>query len=232
MSKPSGHAPVVAVRCLLLLAAVAGCGVGLLDVTWPVLVRVDDAGPVSFEDALEALCAAVTVLCWAWLQLSAVLVASTAVAGACRAHRVAALAGRASGRAVPDALRRLLLAACGIALSAGTVVLPASAATRSVPDTLPATRAAERIAPDLDGLALPDRQPGIVVEPSRWVTVHPGDSLWAIARRMLPAGADDHRVSVAWQRIAAANRTVLGDHPDLIHPGTRLRVPAHRRDGL
>lgn len=232
MSKPSAHPPVVAVRCLVLLAAVAGCGAGLLEVAGPALVRVYDAGSVPFEVALEALCAAVTMLCWAWLQLSAVLVAAAAVAGACRAHRCAAVAGRASGRAVPDVLRRLLLGACGIALSAGPVVLPASAATRSTPDTLPATRAVERIAPDLDGLALPDRQPGTVVEPPRWVTVRPGDSLWAIARRLLPTGADDHQISAAWQRIAAANRPVLGDHPDLIHPGTRLRVPAHRRDGL
>jgi len=63
--------------------------------------------------------------------------------------------------------------------------------------------------------------------PQRWLTVHPGDSLWAIARRLLPAGADDHEVALASGRLASANRTTIGADPDLILPGTRLRVPDH-----
>ncbi|MFE1377516.1 peptidoglycan DD-metalloendopeptidase family protein [Streptomyces sp. NPDC058740] len=47
-------------------------------------------------------------------------------------------------------------------------------------------------------------------------TVAPGDSLSAIAR--------DEHVRGGWQRLYAANRTVVGDDPDLIHPGQRLTL--------
>jgi nucleoid-associated protein YgaU len=226
MSKPSWRAATVVVRSSALVAAAAAGGAGLLQLAGPPLREAYAAGPVSFEDALEALCAAVATLCWAWLALSALLVACSAVADAFRAHRLADLAGHASRTATPDLLRRLLLAGCGVALGAGAVVLPASAATQSAPARIPATVA------DLNGLALPDRQTGIRAEPSGWVTVRPGDSLWAIARRTLPPDADAQQISATWHRIAAANEAVLGNHPDLIHPGTRLRVPVHRRDAL
>jgi nucleoid-associated protein YgaU len=156
-------------------------------------------------------------------------VAAAAVAVACRAPRMAVAAERAFARATPDTLRRVLLVCCGVALS-GAAALPAGAATVRAPDTLPATAAGTSVAGRLAGLALPDRQTGRPPEPSGWVTVRAGDSLWAIARRLLPAGADDHQISVTWHRIAAANREVLAARPDLIHPGTRLRVPADRRD--
>ncbi|WP_435057026.1 transglycosylase family protein [Streptomyces sp. bgisy060] len=53
-------------------------------------------------------------------------------------------------------------------------------------------------------------------------TVTPGDSLSAIAR--------DEHVRGGWQGLYAANRTVVGDEPDLIHPGQRLtlRITAPR----
>ncbi len=52
-----------------------------------------------------------------------------------------------------------------------------------------------------------------------------GDSLWAIAARHL--GDDDPvRVDRYWRAIYAANRAVVGDDPDLIHPGQLLVLPA------
>ena len=57
------------------------------------------------------------------------------------------------------------------------------------------------------------------------VTVRRGDSLWSIAQRHLGAGATDAEIAHAWPEWYAANRAVIGDDPDLIHPGMRLVPP-------
>jgi hypothetical protein len=61
---------------------------------------------------------------------------------------------------------------------------------------------------------------------SGWVTVHPGDSLWAIARHLVGPGADneavDRKLVAIWD--LNASRIGTGD-PNLIFPGTRLRLP-------
>lgn len=59
------------------------------------------------------------------------------------------------------------------------------------------------------------------------VTVEPGDTLWAIAARHLPAGADDAQIAAAWPAWYAANRGTIGERPDLIHPGQLLAPPTH-----
>jgi hypothetical protein len=46
-------------------------------------------------------------------------------------------------------------------------------------------------------------------------TVKSGDSLSAIGQRH----------GVAWREIHEANRDVIGDNPDLIKPGQKLRIP-------
>ena len=58
------------------------------------------------------------------------------------------------------------------------------------------------------------------------VVVHRGDTLWDIAARHLGDQATDQDVAEAWPRWYAANRDVIGDDPDLLHPGQRLVVPA------
>jgi hypothetical protein len=59
-----------------------------------------------------------------------------------------------------------------------------------------------------------------------WITVHSGDSLWAIARSRLSAGASNEavyrEVIAIWD--ANASRIGTGD-PNLIFPGTRLHLP-------
>jgi LysM repeat protein len=60
------------------------------------------------------------------------------------------------------------------------------------------------------------------------VVVRRGDSLWAIAARHLDAGASDAEIARAWPRWYAANREVIGDDPDLLHPGMVLQVPGSR----
>lgn len=57
------------------------------------------------------------------------------------------------------------------------------------------------------------------------VTVAAGDTLWAIAARYLPAGADDQQIATAWPVWYATNATTIGDDPDVILPGQTLDVP-------
>ncbi|HJR24913.1 MAG TPA: LysM peptidoglycan-binding domain-containing protein, partial [Acidimicrobiales bacterium] len=80
------------------------------------------------------------------------------------------------------------------------------------------------------GLTLPDRvavSSGLEA-PSRHrheVTVEPGDSLWHVAERLLGPAATDRAVAREWREIYALNRDRLGPDPDLIFPGTVLRLP-------
>ncbi len=60
-------------------------------------------------------------------------------------------------------------------------------------------------------------------------TVEPGDSLWRIAAAVLrsggagePSSADIARF---WPAIYDANRTLIGDNPNLIFPGQRFLIP-------
>jgi hypothetical protein len=79
----------------------------------------------------------------------------------------------------------------------------------------------------LDGLAVPDRAPPAVQGPAapRHVRVAAGDCLWTIAERLLGPGATPEAIDRAWRRLHVENRVVVGDEPDLVSPGTRLRVP-------
>jgi nucleoid-associated protein YgaU len=58
------------------------------------------------------------------------------------------------------------------------------------------------------------------------VVVGDGDSLWSIAARHLGPNASAAATAIAWHQWYAANRQVVGDDPDLIYPGQRLRQPA------
>lgn len=59
------------------------------------------------------------------------------------------------------------------------------------------------------------------------VTVVAGDSLWSIAARGLGGSpASDVDVALEWPRWYQANRTVVGDNPDVLLPGQVLRPPS------
>ncbi len=75
--------------------------------------------------------------------------------------------------------------------------------------SLPAQRALPQAAPEKPG-------PTTVPAVREMYTVTPGDSLSGIAR--------DERVRGGWQRLYEINRKVVGDDPDLIHPGQRLTL--------
>lgn len=61
--------------------------------------------------------------------------------------------------------------------------------------------------------------------PEDVVTVRQGDSLWSLAARQLGHGASDADIARAWPEWYALNADVIGDDPDVIHPGQQLRIP-------
>ena len=184
-------------------------------------VRTGSVAGEAFGDLLVQGCAVATLLAATWLWAVTCLVAVRAAHG-----RTATIRG------VPAALRSVVLLACGVALVGATSV-PAGAT--------PGTSGG------LGGLPLPDRASGAAAPAASvpaapasravrvtsdrrapagdTVVVRPGDTLWALAVRHLPPGSGSAAVTACWRRIHELNRDVIGDDPDLIRPGQRLRLP-------
>ena len=200
-----------AARLVLLLAVVGSGGFGVVALAAPWLHPSGVAGPRGFAELAATTCALALVACWAWLAIGTVAVAVQALSSA----------SRPSGRWlrwVPDTIRVLVPVLVGAAITAA----PASASSEAGPatDDTAGIAAAGTVLP---GLPLPDRVPtGGTVE--RTVLVRPGDSLWRITARLLPASAPASAVDRGWRRLARVNADRVAD-PDLILPGTRLRVP-------
>jgi nucleoid-associated protein YgaU len=53
-----------------------------------------------------------------------------------------------------------------------------------------------------------------------------GDSLWRIAKSLLPPSASDAEITRTWQAIYFANRSTIGTDPGLIFPGQVFTLPA------
>ena len=114
-------------------------------------------------------------------------------------------------------VRRLVLAACGLAL-ASALTGPAHADTDGPRAPRPAVRAAAPRA---------CRGPGAPEAPQRRRTRR--DTLWALAEHDLPAPATDRQVSDRWQAVYRRNRGVIGADPDLIHPGQVLKLTKEKQ---
>jgi nucleoid-associated protein YgaU len=155
------------------------------------------------------------------------LLAATALT-AC--SRLPGLRGRAGAavlrRVAPATVRRCLEVALGLTVATGVPAGPAAAAYAGAGagPALPGV-AAVASTPLLDW---PTAQPAVTQpEPSAEpVVVRPGDSLWALAERSLPEGATAAQVAATWPAWWSANRYVIGDDPDLVHPGAVLTPPA------
>lgn len=74
----------------------------------------------------------------------------------------------------------------------------------------------------LEGLAVPDRAYGGV----RTHQVLAGESLWSVSESLLPPDAPDRAVARTWPRLHHLNLDRVGNDPDVLHPGTTLRLPA------
>ncbi|KQW48469.1 hypothetical protein ASC77_06845 [Nocardioides sp. Root1257] len=195
--------PVVRHRCLAVVAA-GTLGYGVL-VAW-LLPIATTAGGGTFEAALVRICAALGVVAAGWLWLVTVLTVDDALRGRARAG---------GGATAP--VRRVVLAACGVALVGGL----ATGTAQATPGRLHEDRTA-RSATILAGLPLPER--AVAPPPRRTVVVAPGDSLWAIAARTLGPGASDGDIDALWRRLYDLNRDAIGPDPDVIHPAQRLEV--------
>lgn len=203
------------------------------------------AGPLA--PLLRAVCVAAWV-CTGWLCLIAVLEHGAQLPG-----RLGRLADGLVRRVAPASVRGLVRMAVGTSLAASVLTGPAALAedrtpmvAGSVSDSLewpglapvtaaPAVTGAPPVAaaPHVT-VAPPTSSPTPTADPRpsavplahlHEVVVQEGDSLWAIAQRALGPSASDQQVAKAWPQWWAANRAVVGDHPDLIHPGDRLSAP-------
>lgn len=118
----------------------------------------------------------------------------------------------------PEAVRTCVALLLGTALTG-----PWAAVAGDRPD-LPAE--------PLAGLPLPDRLTGRAVVPAARPTplvvrVRAGDCLWRLAAGRLPPSSSPGVIDAAWRRLYASNRQRVGPDPDLLLPGTVLRVPRH-----
>ncbi len=82
-----------------------------------------------------------------------------------------------------------------------------------------------------DTLPSPDRAvAGIPASKSATHVVQQGDSLWTITSTFTRADTPAETAD-GMRALYAANRSVIGDDPDLIHPGARLVVPRPLLEG-
>ncbi|MGY4643072.1 LysM peptidoglycan-binding domain-containing protein [Cellulomonas sp. URHB0016] len=100
---------------------------------------------------------------------------------------------------------------------------PAASVATSTAPSEPEATASTRTSPAAHLLAPPVRQ--IPEAGPATVVVLRGDSLWRIAARHLPAGADDAQVAAAWPAWYAANAELIGADPGALLPGQVLVVP-------
>jgi hypothetical protein len=170
--------------------------------TWRAVAGATGAG--TSPQALVAACATGLALSLAWLWLVTSVTVAEVAAGA---------VPRGGG-----ATRRLVLLACGVAVVAGTA-LPAQASGGDGVEVLVGLPLPERAVTP----AAPGRSGAPATAPTaRSYVVRSGDSLWSIARAHPAAGTD---VETRWRAIWRHNRDVVGNDPDLIHPGQSLRLP-------
>ncbi|MEO6204313.1 MAG: LysM domain-containing protein [Mycobacteriales bacterium] len=183
----------------------------------------DPAGP---------LVAAVALAGWlllGWLALVSLLL----VASNITSERAPAVLDRVAARIAPYAARRLVTAALGLSL------VTVSATPALADPTYPAldwpTLAAAAGPWSAPIPAPPVRTPGVAAPPialppvgSVTRTVRVGDSLWRIAAQSLGPSASTAQIARSWPTWWQANRAVIGDDPDLLHPGTQLTPPPNR----
>lgn len=170
---------------------------------------------LSFDEALIGICSVALIVAGAWIALvTALLVTEVVVHGVGVESAGARGIPRMTARICPRVAHRIVLAGCGVALTAA-LASPATADQSG----------------RLAGLVVPDRTVGSPVgEPRRArITVTDGASLWTIAKAALhhqPAHQPGNpEITVAWQAIHRANADRIGDDPDLIFPGMTLQIP-------
>lgn len=108
---------------------------------------------------------------------------------------------------------------------------PSAASTdTAIEEHVPPSRGAARLpVPDRAVLAAPHRATRPPRPGAARLVVTPGDSLWALAGQLVSPSSDPAQQDAAWKALYRHNRRTIGAEPDLIYPGTVLRVPAELR---
>jgi hypothetical protein len=215
----------VCLRALALGLLATAALLGLVLTLLPTLdLDLDQPYPVF----LPQCCAVVLLGCAGWMWLLTALVLGEAVSTAVRTGDAPVTSLPRRRRGVPTAYRRLLVGACGLALSAGGVA-PALATPGPVHVAPhPAFTARAHLGSTTTGAASPHQDadaPVPAAAASEQILVRPGDSLWRIAAQRLPREADDATITHTWRRLYTANRDVIGDDPDRLEPGQLLNRP-------
>jgi len=212
---------------------------------------------ISSADEVAVVEAVMSGLRWVVVLLGAYLVVSTAaslVVHGLRPGRRAGLVVRAVDAVTLPPVRRLVRAAVGVSVAAGTFTgtAPAGASTdppvpvmRRLGDDAPVmvqtTRAAEPVppepaptppsAPAVDPTLAPAAPAARAAPAIEW-TVRPGDHFWRIAEEVLATqlhrAPADGETDPYWRRLVTANRDRLADreNADLLFPGQVLVLPA------
>jgi len=220
-------------RCLAVWASASLLAAAVLAALLPDLAVVPGllhpAGRAGapFDALLAAGAAVLLAACtgWAWLVTTAVV--------------LEALTGRTRvRRGCPRALRGWVLLACGVALAAGAA--PATAAGGDDGPVAAAQRPGVEDRSMLAGLPMPDLTTGppqrtghpplLAPHAAHEVRIAPGDTLWELAARDLPTDASPAAVDRHWRLLWQVNRADIGPDPDVIQPGTSLRLPPREDD--
>lgn len=197
--------------------------------------------PRPLDAALGEIAAGAALLVLLATALSTLV--SVALAARARARPGSRRPAALEAAVAPAILRRLAATAVGVGVLTGTAATAASAAAPEAPAAsaplVPSWPAAgERAAPPGDaGAQAPPtveerRAPPVEERAGEGrtadddVVVVRGDTLWGIAAAHLPEDAAPAVVAEQWPRWWSANRSTVGDDPDLILPGQRLRAPA------
>lgn len=164
--------------------------------------RPSPAADRLFEDAVVVVCTSALVAAALWLAVS--VVGCTVDA---RRRKAPDIEAAAAVMLRPRIIPALVAAALGTVTTVAGVTAHA-AREPELPEAL-------------DGVALPDRSYGGV----RWHHVRVGDSLWSITADHLAPRTARSVVADRWPQLHELNRRRIGADPDLIHPGTTLRLP-------
>lgn len=190
---------------------------------------------LSHGSEIDVAMAVAGVLRWLTVVLGAYLAASVVASAVVHGLRLGGRATRLVDAVTLPPVRRLVQAAVGTFVTAGTFLAPAAAAAAGASaddQAVPVMRRLPEHAPEHvpDPAPAPPAVPVVPApEPREW-TVRPGDHFWSIAEQVL--AAELHRAPTGaetdpyWRRLVTANHDRLADpgNPDLLFPGQVLLV--------